>query len=106
MRAGLLRKRVTIQRATEGAADDYNQTVLSWSTLATRWAGIKPMSGQERLESAQVGADVTHEVRLRWLDGVTPKDRISYDGRVFNIQSVINTAERGVEAVLLCKEEV
>ena len=31
------------------------------------------------------------------------KDR---DAIIFNIQSIMNTAERGVEAVLLCREEV
>jgi SPP1 family predicted phage head-tail adaptor len=64
------------------------------------------MSGQEVFEQAQVGAEVTHKIRTRWRDGVTPKDRISYGGRTFNIQSILNTRERGVEAVLLCKEEV
>ena len=104
--AGRLDKRITIQRATEGTADDYNQTALSWAAVATRWASIKPLSGQELFLAQQVNAQVTHEVRMRWLDGVTPKDRISYSGRTLNIQSVANTNEHGVEAVLLCKEEL
>lgn len=104
--AGQLNKRVTLQRATEAAADSYNVTALTWGDVKTLWARVRPLTGRELFDSAQMEAEVSHEITFRWVDNVTPKDRISFNGRVFNIVSVINVDEQGTEARCLCVEEI
>lgn len=51
-------------------------------------------------------AKVTHEVHMRYRAGVTPRNRVSWGNRVFDIKSAINADERNVELILLCEEAV
>ncbi len=104
MRAGKLRHRITIQQRSESARDDYGAPTYAWSTLATRWASIEPLRGQERFIADQTQSGVTHRVRLRYLSGVKPEMRFDYDGRTFEIAQVLNRDELGAELELLCFE--
>jgi len=106
MRAGELRHHVTIQRNTATAQDNYGQVVESWTTIATRWASIRPVSGDEAEEGKQVKAKATHEIKLRHLADITTKDRAKLGSRSFNIYSIINTEEKNKETVLKCIEAV
>ena len=47
MRAGTLRKRVTIQQPSEGSADPLNEKPMTWGDVATVWASVLPQSGRE-----------------------------------------------------------
>lgn len=108
MRAGKLRRLVTIQRLT-GARDTTNNETDTWKTLATVYAHIEPYlgsarSGREEFSGGQItGLDYTR-FHIRYLAGVSPKDRILYNGRVFDIQAVNNRDERNFEMELLAKE--
>jgi len=106
MRAGELRHQVTIQRNTATAQDNYGQVVESWSTIATRWASIRPMTGDESEEGKQVKAKATHEIKMRYLVDITTKDRVKLGTRIFNVYSIINTEEKNKETVLKCIEAV
>jgi len=103
--AGTLKDRVTIQSVTETRSSS-GQVNETWGTFATRWASVEPLQGREFFESQQVNADVTTRVRLRYLEGVTPKMRVLYKTRTFNITSVVNVEERSIETQLLCTEDV
>jgi len=103
--AGTLKDRVTIQSVTETRSSS-GQVNETWGTFATRWASVEPLQGREFFESQQVNADVTTRVRLRYLEGVTPKMRVLYKTRTFNITSVVNVEERSIETKLLCTEDV
>ena len=83
------------------------EAVETWSTYATTWASVRPMSGKERFTSQQFAAEVTHEIMIRWRE-VRPKaeDRVLYDGRVFRIDYVTVPDERRIATMLLCKEEI
>ena len=103
MRAGTLRTRVLIQQRALGR-DGFGQQVTTWSTLSEAWAAIEPMSGRE-LELAQaVSAEVTHQVTIRYRPGITQAMRIVYNGRVFDIHSVLDADMRHREMVLMCGE--
>lgn len=105
IRAGKLRHRVEIRRATE-ARDDFGGVVQSWTLVAKRWASVDPLRGRERFAAQQVQADVTHKVRLRYTESLMPTDRIVHDGRTFEIGAVLNVSERDREMELLCTESV
>lgn len=103
--AGELRFRIELQRSTS-TKDDKRQPVLSWSRLGDRWASIKPASGQRFVASEQIRDATTHKIVIRFFPGLTPKDRIKYGSRIFNLLSVINEGELGVRHTLLAQEVI
>jgi len=103
MRAGALRERVIVQQASD-SQDAIGTVTRTWTTFATVWAEIRPIRGGEGLAGDQVVADMTHTIRIRYLAGLTPKMRILYGARVFEIQFAANLYERDREMELSCKE--
>lgn len=103
MRAGSLRHKVTIQKATE-SQDSYGEPDPTWGVYAVVWASIEPVTGREYLQNRQTGVEITHKVTIRYLDGVTAKMRVLYDGRYFDIEAVLNDKERNAMHILMCKE--
>lgn len=105
VRAGRMRFRITIQSKTD-AKGSAGQPIGTWATFKTVWAGIDPLKGKE-LFTAQA-TEAAHEVvfNIRYLSGVTVKQRISWDSRTFDIQSVVNVGERNKELMLYCRERV
>lgn len=105
MRAGALRHRIAIEEKSV-AQNEFGEEEATWNTFVDAWASIRPLTGREFLESRAQGQEISHEVRLRHRDGVTPEMRVSFDGRVFDIEAAMNVEERGKELVLMCKELV
>ena len=105
MLAGQLRQRVTIQKDTP-TQDVYGQPVASWGTHLTRWASVEPLTGREAFTAAQMQSTVTTRIRVRWSSGhgITPKMRVSWDGRLFEIDSVVEVGSGREELHLMCTE--
>lgn len=105
MRAGRLRYRITIQ-TPDDAASVMNGT-RSWSTYATVWADIVPMSGAERYDSdtKKSESEITHTIKMRFIRGVRPNMRATYDGRIFNFTAPIDVNERKREMSISAYEE-
>lgn len=101
------RHRIVIQSTTQ-TRDAVGGITDSWATHVSAWASVEPMQvgSREWLDAQKIAAEVTHRVRMRWQDGITPKMRISWDSRLFDILQVLNRQERSREAVLLVKETV
>lgn len=97
MKAGALDRRVTIQRKAV-VYDDYGEEITAWTDLATVSAQVVQQSGREFLAAEQVQAEQRVLFRFRWMDGLTVLDRVSYGGRLHNIQEVKELGRReGVE---------
>jgi len=105
MRAGPLRKRVAIEQATE-TQDSQNEPIVTWTVYKYRWASIEPVRGNERYLSQEKLASVTHKIRIRYTEGVTPKMRINWAGRLFEIESIVDPFERHRDMQLMCTEYV
>lgn len=105
MRAGTLRHRVTIQQNTP-TQDAFGEPIESWSTYATVWAAVEPLTGNERFVpvGAQVQATVSTRIRIRYRDGVTNQMRVLWGSRIYRIEAVLNLEERDREIHLLCEE--
>ncbi len=102
--AGQLRHRVVIQARTLSDTAGGGQTE-SWSTHATVWARVEPVSGRELMEAQQLEARVSHKVTIRALDTVTSEMRISHGSRSLNIESVLRiNNELGEAMMLMCSE--
>lgn len=104
MKAGTLNRRVAVQSYTPSRAANGEET-KSWSTVATVWASIDPLSGRELLAARDVLAEVSTRIRMRYLSGVTPKMRITHGSSVYRIESVIESQLEGRELELLCVSE-
>lgn len=95
MRAGELDRRITIERYTE-SRNEFNEPVLSWLPLATVWANRRDASASESWRAQEVGAQITTRFRIRYsseVADVNPRDRIRYEGRLYNIVGVREAAD-------------
>ena len=103
MRAGTLRRQVLIQ-SRSSALDGFGQKVRAWTDLASVWADIQPLSGRELEVARAVQAEVTHQVTIRYRTGLSDLMRLVYQGRYFNVNSVIDTDTQHKQLLLLCTE--
>ena len=105
MRAGTLRHRVIIQKKDDAASRISGET--TWNDYATVWAQIAPASGSQTSDSNTMKTDseVTHRITIRFLRGLTPDMRLSFEGRIFKIEIIINTNERNREIEIQAIEE-
>lgn len=87
MRAGDMDRRITIQYYTE-ESDEFGGQILTWHDLATVWAEVRQEGGREFFAQATIQSERKVIFRLRWIDGVSVLDRVSYDGRLHNIHQV------------------
>lgn len=104
-----LRHRITLQ-APEKTLRPGGHFDLTWRHVATVWAEVKPlenrMANTEVLLDEQLQNRASHEIRLRYLPGVSAEMRVVFQERYFNIRRVINPGERNVSLVLLADEHV
>ena len=105
MRAGALRHRITVQSNTD-AYDDYGDLSNSWDTGSEIWGSVNPISGKEEDLGSELVGVVTHFIKVRYRASISVSvaNRIVFDSRVFQIESVRNWQERNVFLELLCKE--
>jgi len=101
-----LNKRVTVERLEPTTDPDYGCMVEAWIPTHSVWAAIETLTGREFVIAMTAQAEVTIQVRIRYLPGITSAMRITYQGRIFNIQSVINPNEANRELVLMCLEHI
>lgn len=103
MRAGELRHRITVEQNSP-TQNDLGEEESSWSEFATRWADARALDGTESFSTDMKFAEATHRFRLRYLDGVTPEMRVSWDGRTFDIVSALDPRGRKRETVIVATE--
>lgn len=104
MRAGRLRHRIAIQSATETAGNISTAQTRTWTTVETVRGAVRPFTAREHHQANAVRSEVTHEILIRFYDGLTQRHRLVYDSRTFNILSILNTDERNVQMVIMAKE--
>jgi SPP1 family predicted phage head-tail adaptor len=103
MRAGKRRHYIAIEQISQ-ARDARGELTETWSTFASAWAAIEPVRGREYfLAHAENGAADTR-ISLPYVAGVTRSMRVNHDGRLYDIQHVLNIDERNRELNLMCLE--
>lgn len=102
-----LRHRISLQTAHD-VHDDAGGVTRSWEEVGMLWAEILPVSSGrgERVFAEQLTAGITHRITIRYRSGVTAAQRIVYQGRSFNIRSVVNVGEAGVILEIQAEEGV
>jgi SPP1 family predicted phage head-tail adaptor len=93
MRAGQLNRVITIQRFTSSVDDD-GTPVQTWTDVATVRAQLVQASTDEYIAARGAVDKAVAIFRIRWLDGVTNADRVSYEGTAFNLKEVKEIGRR------------
>lgn len=100
LHSGIMDHLATIETPTEGT-NSIGEPTLTYSTFATRWIALLPLSGAERVASLQNEGTVTHRVRMRYTSGLKPKMRLKSDGRTFEINSIVERGRREEHELLV-----
>ncbi len=90
---GDLSRRINILRAAT-AKDAVGQKIETFTTLVTVWANYTPVSDAEKVRANEVYASLSGRFIIRYSTAVAnidAKDRIGFDGRVFDIIGVKET---------------
>ena len=101
MRAGKLNRKIIIQTPTR------DQNAIgeghTWAAFATVWASVNPLSGTERFDNEREHAEARVRFNLRYIPGILPSMRISYDSKIYDIQSIMNwhDARREIEIITI-----
>ncbi len=103
MRAGELRRQITVQRYSE-TQNDYGEVIKDWFDLFTTRASVRPISGKEIAINHSIVNELTHKIFIRYRANIKPSDRVLFKDRIFNIASVINYDEKDISIELLCRE--
>lgn len=102
VRAGDLRRRVTIERP-ERTSDGAGGSTIAWQEVAVVWAAIWSRSADENFTLDRVAGTATHDVWIRYRAGIRPDMRIRFGSRIFDILGAIDVEDRG--AWLKCTVE-
>lgn len=87
LRAGLLRHRITIRRATQvqNAKGGYTS---SWTTVATPKARLEGMGGRESMIASTLQGISAWRITIRWRAGILQSDQLVLpDGTELNVVS-------------------
>ena len=93
MNPGRMDRQVTLQRFTV-TQSAIGEAVKTWSTLATVPAAYKPSPGGEPVNGDKVEAELPVVFTIRYYSGLNPKDRLQYEGTVYNILAVTEVGRR------------
>lgn len=111
--AGQLRHRVRIERRmpqTNSNGDAVQDPLTGeipyvWTTIAKRWARVRPISGREFVQSQADQSKVTTHITIRDGLGITHHDRAVHvrkgESVIYDIHAVLPDADSGLEYVTL-----
>ena len=107
VRAGMLRHIITIQRPTESQGI-LGDVVEKWIFKFRSRSFVKPLTGGEWFITEHLLNTVDHQIVIRdpRSTSFTPKDRIIFGDRIFDIIKILNFEERGMHLNMLVKERL
>lgn len=105
---------------SERPASDYNRTITlqasapvsdteggytdAWADVATLAAKVEPLEGDEQIQAMQAGMTRPHRFTIPYRTDVSGTTRVLYDGRQFDVRSVIDPGARHWEIVIMADE--
>ena len=106
MEAGDFRHRVSLQRPEYVQNPTTGEMALSWVTVGTVWAAIKPMRAREFLESQAAQSQVNTEIFIRFRSDILPTWRLVHmvngvAGAIYNIAGILPDRVSGREHLRL-----
>lgn len=105
MEPGKLRHKVTIQSRQE-LRDASGQPKPVFTTFATAWGEMRPARGREYQQAQLVQSDLSVTWVIRYVSGVTPRHRLIFGARIFDINSCVDVGGRQETLELMCTEKI
>jgi SPP1 family predicted phage head-tail adaptor len=96
---------IIIQTITQ-TSDGEGGFTDTWTDSSTISAAIYPIKAEQQFKYKSLNVEATHYVKIRGDLVITEKNRIKFRARFFEILTVENIQERGIEKFLVCKEVV
>jgi head-tail adaptor len=93
MRAGNLDRVIQIERRIT-ALDLYGKPIDTWALVATMRAQKLENAVSDREGARGDTTDNVITFRMRWLDGVTPNNRVSFEGLALKIMTIKEIGRR------------
>lgn len=88
MRAGTLDRRITLQVRTD-TMNAVGQPIPAWADWVVNLpAAYEPARGREYFAAQALTVTEPARFRIRYLTGVVPGMRISYDGKIWDVAAV------------------
>jgi SPP1 family predicted phage head-tail adaptor len=91
---GKLDRRIVIEELTQGVGSTYGEPTETWTTWRECWANVYSGAGREIEAARQITAEIDTQFQIRWVEGLTPTMRISYDGRYYDIHRIEEVGRR------------
>lgn len=103
LQAGQLNRRITLESLVQ-TKDSEGGMVDSWSAVATVWAKVDNLSGNDRRATSHGGqvAEARTEFTIRHRSDLNAKMRVNYSGKKYNIRHLNDFAEAHRFVVLTC----
>lgn len=93
MKAGQLRDRIELQKNTP-VANSFGEFVDTWTTQATVWGAVRPLSGTLLFQAKQANSDISGEVEIRYMADIQATWRLKIGTRILRIVTIINPENR------------
>lgn len=103
IQSGKFDKRVELQQAAE-TRNKTNAVVRAWATVVTRWAEVKPLTGQEKFDAGQMEARTDTLIRIRYYAGLDTTWRVKRGALIYNINAVVNDGADDSVLLLQCTQ--
>ena len=116
IRAGRLRHRLQLQQfaptTSPQTKNAYGEVTSAWTTQATVWGSIEPLSGREYLSAGGTQNDATVRIVIRYYGSIDESWRVrqvlptspeTY-GKTYGIEAVLDHDERNRVLTLMCSE--
>jgi SPP1 family predicted phage head-tail adaptor len=105
---GQLNRRVQLQRSTP-TPNNQGGEVPGWTTVATVWACVDPLTGRQFFEARQIQSEISTRIWMRYRTDLTSAWRVRLRAgsqyRIFRIEAVMSPEDGRVWTDLLCVEE-
>ncbi len=101
--ASKLKHRVVLQKPFY-TRDEMGGTLTIWQDVATLWAAIMPLRGDEAFAVHKIQARKMVKVLLRYRADITPDLRLKKGAKLFHIRAVLNVKEENNTLELNCEE--
>jgi SPP1 family predicted phage head-tail adaptor len=99
---GELDQRVTFRQKQE-TSDGAGGVTIEWVDYATRWAQVKPMSGERRFQAEQADFTRDTEVTIRRDPDIDETMAIVWQGRSLEIQFIADFGPRSAYTRIECR---
>ena len=100
------RHTITLQTLTESQSAS-GEVSNTWAELSSKRASIEPIQGREYWNGNQTIADQRFIIKTSYdatSATITPKGRILFGSRVFDIETITNPSEQNYELHFMCRE--